>query len=972
VSLNKAKGLTLLGCFMFSLFLSAYSVPRVGILEGGRDIQIYVVDAADSPNSFVGSTSAVRTGVQAAINDASNRTKVKLAGENINPPIWVSSASDLEYYLNNPPERAVFVNAHGEPVPMPNDRFSPYVSIDSPVDGAFLEGAVTVEATVKTLAGVGLEGLPYLLWGYAGDAGNPISMSLVDPVNCRYRATIQPYWSDKYEVRVVAKAACGLSVCAYEYFSYRGVPHEAGTGSGGGGIHRMRLCPYLYAWDGEAFAEDNNILLGLNESRLDYHKVERAPVQDADGNYLLGLRESADKRDFFDRVQLSAVDHEQDVGIAVDSNGSVSTYRSPRSPWSAMAHCERCGQVVYELGVVDDCGFYFAGGDWVDLDFGCVNASSGAKLVLHMRCGDGGVVGVQRFDSSSGVWETVASVQPRRCLGLSVVDVSEWFSGIVNDCRVRLLFNCSCYVDYTGFDTSAEASVTLQQGELVSAYDSSGINATYGDLLFEDGVCAELDHGYDIDLRFRLPELNGSGLERDFIFVAEGYYVENAGQGLGGMGAGGGAGGVGCPVDMKANWRGWFDLIENRCRTMGWIWANVAGYSFHYFGNNGYWSLMGQGYDQRKQNDTRQPRRDGLKEYLDKNVECNNSGGPIAKLGFDYTERSGFWDTYPGLDYHRNVGASRPFLKGTELPWNMFFYKDQEVDAWSSATIAMNKTVLGDTCDPGVFVHNGFSEDVDMDGMPNTYADDWFKGYVATALAVEEARAFITVPTLQQIVWTQGFPKHTACFGAALRAADRGEQYDPVAGDFYRYVRLLLTTGAHFKRTGGYYLEMYGAYYLSVADISLRRASNVSYVIDEYKSGCELGAKPSIMNDVFWYGISVTAGFIPQVGVFLGPALDLLPILVASFQPASKVLSGEEAYANGTRINPCEQGLDRGKGTIGFFVETRFYKHTGGVRTYTFTYGMASWIGWIGLCDVPYVLFIPYTTQLSFEANWTI
>jgi hypothetical protein len=85
VSLKKAKGLTLLGCFLFSLFLSVYSVPHVGILENDRNIQIYVVDAADSPNGFVGSTNAVKDGVQAAINDAITRTKVKLAGENIKP-----------------------------------------------------------------------------------------------------------------------------------------------------------------------------------------------------------------------------------------------------------------------------------------------------------------------------------------------------------------------------------------------------------------------------------------------------------------------------------------------------------------------------------------------------------------------------------------------------------------------------------------------------------------------------------------------------------------------------------------------------------------------------------------------------------------------------------------------------------------------------------------------------------------------
>ncbi len=35
------------------------------------------------------------------------------------------------------------------------------------------------------------------------------------------------------------------------------------------------------------------------------------------------------------------------------------------------------------------------------------------------------------------------------------------------------------------------------------------------------------------------------------------------------------------------NWMDWFDLIEEACRTRGWIWANVVGYVFYYFGISG-------------------------------------------------------------------------------------------------------------------------------------------------------------------------------------------------------------------------------------------------------------------------------------------------------------------------------------------------------------------------------------------------
>jgi hypothetical protein len=40
---------------------------------------------------------------------------------------------------------------------------------------------------------------------------------------------------------------------------------------------------------------------------------------------------------------------------------------------------------------------------------------------------------------------------------------------------------------------------------------------------------------------------------------------------------------------MIADLKDWFDLIEYRCcRTKGWIWANVAGYSFCYFGSTAF------------------------------------------------------------------------------------------------------------------------------------------------------------------------------------------------------------------------------------------------------------------------------------------------------------------------------------------------------------------------------------------------
>jgi hypothetical protein len=695
---------------------------------------------------------------------------------------------------------------------------------------------------------------------------------------------------------------------------------------------------------------------------VDYYVLEKKLVKGIDGNYYLRLEESGNKLDFFDSVRLLAVDHASNVSVGVLSDGKIVTYARAYASSSAVSNDGT--YVRYRVNQQDEYAYTFFDGDWMDLRFGRLNVSLGAKLVLR-ACGGGEcTVDVQRYNASC-VWETVGSVEPRALLSTSVADLTGFLPDYFGQNDLRLLFSGgNCTVDFVGLDTSADVNVTVHEGELVCVRDSTGINATFNDLQRADGVCAELRKPYTIGLNFRLPPLNGSGLKRDFIFVAKGYYVEECEGTFGMLG--------GSPAEaIIADWKDWFEKIENCCRTKGWVWADVAGYDFYYFGNNEYWNLMGPGYNMLA--DGRQSHAQGLIQFMSKTVTCKDAEGHVAELGFDYTERSGFWDTYPGFDGHRQVGASRPINKDAQIPWNMFFYKDKGDDSWSTATVAMNKSALGYAYQPGIFVHNGFSEDPDMDGVANTYDDDWLKGYVAAALAIEEARTFIMLPNLKRIVWTSGFPYHTACFGAAIRAADRGELYDTEEGDYYRYIRLLLTTGAHFERTPGYYMELYGAFYLSAADVKLCRANDVKYVIDEFKSGCELGAKPSIMNDVFWYIVSTTAGFIPHYGVYLGPVLGALPILGEYFQPASEDLWGEEASANGTRINESEEEFDKGKGTIGYFVEVRFYKRAGGLRTYAFNYMMNSWIGWKkSIIDFPCVRFLTNTTQLSFEVDWNI
>jgi hypothetical protein len=49
--------------------------------------------------------------------------------------------------------------------------------------------------------------------------------------------------------------------------------------------------------------------------------------------------------------------------------------------------------------------------------------------------------------------------------------------------------------------------------------------------------------------------------------------------------------------DIVADWKGWFEKIEECCRTKGWILADVAGYDFYWFGGSFYGRLVGASYN---------------------------------------------------------------------------------------------------------------------------------------------------------------------------------------------------------------------------------------------------------------------------------------------------------------------------------------------------------------------------------------
>jgi len=978
MSLKRVKGLILIVCVCLSLFVSAQLIS-VTCDPQGRTIDVYVLDANDSSSSWVGNNSAVIDGVNMAVADANTNTKVKLAGENINAQI-LQDASALENLMLNAPAQAVVINTHGEMVPMPNGYFGPYVQIDSPLNGQVINGSVTVEATVKTLTGTQLsQGYPTVMWsekwnGISNGGDNGAAIMTYDSSSGTYKATVSPLFASEYTIQVLARTTQELCTCATETVTFSSAGGQAsGPLSGGSCTRGINFCPYVYVWNGTGYAVDDEVLLGSNDSATDYHILNGGLTADPGGIYALRLYESGDKIDYFDQTQLLAADHDKNANVGVDPNGTILTYGNPFPPSSAIVNGGT--DVESQLSRVDNNAYTLQNGDLLDLTYEGMNTSLGAKFVLQTQTDSSSSINVN-LQAPGGQWVTIGTVQPRAYWSTQLLNLSQWVPADTTECVLRLAFSGGCSVDFAGVDTTAQANVTVHEGKLAAVHDLSGINATFNDLLHPDGVCAMLKPGYTIDLNYNLPALNSSsGLERNYIFVAKGHYLAASGNAHSGSSVGIGGfveDGGGCVWGMAVDWQDWFNKIANCCSTDGWIWANVAGYSFHYFGNTEYWDLMGPGYDDL--NDPNQPCQAGLKQFLGEDVSCNVSGGPLAikqdsfvsselngRAAFDpsqgaYTNRGGFPVT---------ISASRPIIN-TNLFWDLVGYLDDS-DNRSIVTGAL--VMSGSGSIPGIFIHSGFSAD----------ADERWKGFISTATAIEEARAYIMDPLFDSISEGNTF----ATVGSATMLAGgwgTGSITLPNQTQLQvRYMDLELTLANHFENyswvpEGG---PCSITYSLSVADFQLTSSNpNIWAAIDLDRSGWETGGTSSSFEDsAGWWlvGLGVdTLSLEPGLNIpYLGSGIGLIPLLQSApvtpnyKQGTSSLVSGD--WANGTSVDPNGDNW----GTVCMYFHVCFPYTGSSPITYTFNINMESWLQeydvifgttsrWCGL---------PFSTALQFSVQ---
>lgn len=296
-------------------------------------------------------------------------------------------------------------------------------------------------------------------------------------------------------------------------------PFYISTGGDGGG------CPYVSTWDGDKYVLDNNLLATFESlggaDVTDYYLLQQMLAQREDGSYSLLLSEFENEHDFFDHVQLIAVDHVSDVNVAVSPCGEILTYTNPSPTVSAIDDNHR--NVKRLLSSID--GNYYEGynGSYIDLNFGDLDVSQGAKLVMRADLppeAEKWSIHIQVQDSQSS-WNTVATVIPRVYWSTEIINMTKHLPDAKGNLKVRLYFTANYKIDFVGLDTSPQATILVQEGEFVSAIHSVGGDVTTK-LLYSDEIYAGLVPGENIQLAFELPEQTMEA--RTYIITVEGHY----------------------------------------------------------------------------------------------------------------------------------------------------------------------------------------------------------------------------------------------------------------------------------------------------------------------------------------------------------------------------------------------------------------------------------------------------------------
>jgi hypothetical protein len=311
-------------------------------------------------------------------------------------------------------------------------------------------------------------------------------------------------------------------------------------------------CPYLFAWDGSRYVEENTILKAAEPSALakpapDYLKLKTS-IPLVDGVYRLQLREQEMEQTEIDALQMTVVDRPASGLVSVSPNGAINVCGEELLPVSAVDDFgnDQLAKIVDEDGqffAADESGtltMTFLPGknfDWniPTLSLGQTPTWPPICRLPDPRIGKRTTAGTTdefyvEVLSPSGDWVTLQSPTIRANAGDMTPAISPKEFAVEGKITIRHRWVGSYYTDKASLFLPTKDPWTRTDLALASANHSADGNIL--SLLTDaDDQIASLIPGQTIDLAFDASQMKPvqPGYVREFVFSAKGYYTTYSG-----------------------------------------------------------------------------------------------------------------------------------------------------------------------------------------------------------------------------------------------------------------------------------------------------------------------------------------------------------------------------------------------------------------------------------------------------------
>jgi len=282
---------------------------------------------------------------------------------------------------------------------------------------------------------------------------------------------------------------------------------------------------YIYTWNGTQYTKDNNLLRNFEKKGQDVNDyyMLRENLAEKNGKYIIMIKEEGHEKTWIDQVKLIAVDHEENIKVAVTQSGEIIAYSEPISPLNCT---DKYGNNF--LGLIKEVDkWYFESRpeNPLTLNFGKINSTQ-AKLIIRTCYGtdvdyEQQKIKIQILDSSKQ-WIDVEEIRPRVYWATETVDLSKYLKNIEGNLTVRLVFTWrNIKIDYIALDTSKQKNFEANVCDILSATYMDRKNVKYK-LMYPDNRRVKLSPGEYVKLEFEVPQQKYD--ERSFILYVKGHY----------------------------------------------------------------------------------------------------------------------------------------------------------------------------------------------------------------------------------------------------------------------------------------------------------------------------------------------------------------------------------------------------------------------------------------------------------------